>query len=392
LLSPLALVFVNTRPVYEPFLLSADLAGQQQFAHAHVDAIDEEGTTTIDGYNLPFQRVRLHLLDGPDAGSDISLQYGGQAKIADSQKLRAGDTVLVTAGTNSSGQKTYEVTDQYRLPAVGIVAGIFILVILLVTGRKGLGALLGLAVSLVVIVQFIVPAVVHGSDPVLICLLGASVIMLASTYLAHGVSWQTSAALGSTFCAFLIASAFADFAVMLTRLNGLGSEDMQTLALGPTSVINLQGLLLGGIIIGTLGALNDVTVTQAATIFEFSRTDRTLGFWSLVRKGSSVGREHILSLVNTLVLAYTGSALAVIIFLQLNPSRLPMWVLLNGEYFTDEVVRMLAGTAGLVLAVPITTIAAAVLVRLTAELGAPVAAPARKAAAPAPALTSTPGG
>ncbi|MGA2091765.1 MAG: YibE/F family protein, partial [Endomicrobiales bacterium] len=227
-------------------------------------------------------------------------------------------------------------------------------------GVKGIGSLIGLSISLAVILLYIVPQILSGQSPLFVSVLGSVVILLLTTYLAHGISKQTTVALVSTLAALLLTVIIADFSVHFTNLSGLNDET-SLLIFGPTSTINLQGLLLAGVIIGTLGALNDITTSQAATIIELAKTDRNQKFSHLFYKGLKIGREHIVSMVNTLVLAYAGSSLILFIFIVLNPSHVPYWVFINNELISDEIIRTLAGSTGLLLVVPIVTaIAAAV--------------------------------
>jgi uncharacterized membrane protein len=181
---------------------------------------------------------------------------------------------------------------------------------------------------------------------------------LITTYLAHGISKKTTIALASTLFSLLLTAAFAIIAINFNKITGLGSEDAFALTLGPTSIIDIRGLFLSGIIISTLGALNDITTTQSATILELKKANPKLKFVALFEKGLSVGKEHIASLVNTLILAYVGSAFAVFIFFMLNPGHLPYWVILNNEIVSDEVIKIIAGSIGLLLSVPIVTLLA----------------------------------
>jgi uncharacterized membrane protein len=181
--------------------------------------------------------------------------------------------------------------------------------------------------------------------------------LVASTYLAHGISLSTTVAVASTLLSLVLAAGLSFAAIAAARLTGLGDEAAQDLRLGTS--IDLRGLLFGGILIGALGALNDLTTTQSATVFELVHADpasRLRGLWA---RGMAIGRQHIASLVNTLVLAYAGASLALFVAVSVNPSSVPLWVILNSELFATEIVRSLAGSAGLVLAVPISTLLAA---------------------------------
>ena len=145
----------------------------------------------------------------------------------------------------------------------------------------------------------------------------------------------------------------------MVHLSGLGTDDAFSLQFGQTGNINFKGLLLGGIIIGTLGVLDDITTSLSATIEEIKKANPKYTFWELVKSGLRVGSEHISSLVNTLVLAYAGVSLPLFLFLILNPMQHPLWTILNSEIIVEEIVRTLAGSIGLILAVPITTLLAA---------------------------------
>jgi uncharacterized membrane protein len=355
LLSPLLLLFVDTGRALSDLRLPADALPTEQYVRGQVLAVIEEGAREVFGTSGRYQILRIAILDGPDAGRETVIEHGGQVKITREQEFSAGETAVLIRDPSSA----YRVADHYRLPALLGVVVLFIVLIILSAGMKGIGSLLGLAVSFAIIVQFIVPQLLLGRDPLLVSIVGCSVILLVTTYLAHGISKQTTVALASTCLALVVTGVLAIVAVRLTALAGLGSEDAAMLQIGPTSVINLRGLLLGGILIGTLGALNDVTTTQAATLFALAHARPRASLAELAREGFFIGREHIVSLVNTLVLAYSGTALGIVIFFVLNPSHLPYWVLFNSELVGDEIVRTVAGSIGVILAVPLTTVLAA---------------------------------
>ncbi len=212
-----------------------------------------------------------------------------------------------------------------------------------------------MVISFGVIIGYIIPSILHGQDPLTVTVIGSVFILFVTTYLAHGISQKTTIALISTLISLFIAVGFAIVAIKYNNITGLGNEDIFALQMGATNIINFKGLFLSGIIISTLGALNDITTTQSATIWELKKTNPKLKFVSLFEGGINVGREHIASLVNTLILAYVGSALAIFIFLVLNPNKLPYWVILNNEIISDEIIRIIAGSTGLLLSVPIVT-------------------------------------
>lgn len=331
---------------------------KQEYEKATVIATPQNDEIITDGQTQLFQKLMLKITDGSDAGKTINLNYGDQQTLTKNQEVSQGQTVILLKTTDQSGKTIYTVYDIYRLPQIILIVLLFAVIVVAIAQVKGIGSLVGLAISLSIILFFIVPQILHGQNPLAISIIGGLIILFITTYIAHGISRQTTIALAGTVIALLLTALFSTGFVQLSHLAGLGSEDIANLQTGATSIINLQGLLLGGIIIGTLGALNDVTVTQSAAIFELMQTDAGLSFVQLMKKGFRIGREHILSLVNTLVLAYAGSSLFIFIFLVLNPQHVPYWVILNSETITDEIVGTVAGSIGLILAVPIVTLLA----------------------------------
>jgi len=334
---------------------------QQEFYKARVEKVISEGKRTVGAQQNLFQKLNLRVLEGPEREKTITIENGGVFTLSASQKVHTGDTVILRRTTAPDGKVTYYVADRYRLPQVAGIFVSFFLLVFLIAGKKGLGALVGMLASLGVIMWFIVPQILTGADPIMVSILGSIVILLVTMYLAHGFTRQTTLALAATALSLFLTGLFAVLFVSLAKLSGLGSEDAYSLQQGFSQTINFHGLLLGGIIIGALGVLDDVTTTQAATVHELAETDKKAPFEELVRKGMRVGREHIASVVNTLVLAYAGASIGIFIFLQLGikQNTQPLWVMLNSEVIMEEVIRTLAGSLGLVLAVPITTILAA---------------------------------
>lgn len=332
---------------------------KQEFYKAVVIEISEQGETEIDNYKSYYQIISVKLLEGLEKGKVKNIENGKQFRMGKNQLLKVNQEIVIAKVIYPNGETIYSVYDFYRLNTIAIFLIIFFIAVLLVGGKKGIGSTLGMLISLAVILVFIIPSILKGYDPLTITLIGSLVIILTTTYLAHGVSQKTTIALVSTVASLIFTAGFALSAIQLSNITGLGNEEAYSLQLGPTSIIDLRGLFLSGIIITTLGALNDITTTQSATIFELRKTNPKLTFIELLEKGLSVGKEHIASLVNTLILAYVGSAFAVFIFLVLNPVKLPYWVILNNEIISDEIIKIISGSMGLLLSVPIVTVIAA---------------------------------
>jgi len=273
---------------------------------------------------------------------------------------RVGERVELYFAPGPDGRQMVVVTDWVRRPALGWLVALFAVVSFAVAGFKGLRAFASTAASLAIVVTFIVPQILAGANPVLISLLGVGGILVLAIYFVHGVTWSTSAALAGTLLAVVVTMALALVFTDLARLTGLGNEDA-ILLMSAAPQVALKGLLLAGLLIGALGALTDITIVQASVVRELAHTDPSLGLRVLYAKAMNVGRDHVGSLVNTLVLAYTGASLSLLILL--NVGEFGVMRALNLELVANEVVHTLVGSIGLVLAVPITTLLAALLFR-----------------------------
>jgi len=334
------------------------IAPQEHFAKAIITKIISQSLTSISGYKSSVQTVQVKILEGQDSGKVITVEKASDARLADAQKLSLGETVILDTITRPGEDNQYTITDTFRLDKLAYILCVFFIFIIFAAGKKGFGAILGLLVSFTIIMTFIVPQMLQGHDPLVISVIGCFIILLITTYLAHGFSRQTTIAVISTCIALLATVLFSSLAVWFSHLAGLGTEDSYILELNPMQSINPKGLLLGGILIGALGALNDITTTQVAAIFALHKSNAKLSALELAEHGLFIGREHIVSLVNTLVLAYAGSSLPIFIFFILNPSHMPSWVIINNESIAEELVRTISGSFGLVLAIPITTLLA----------------------------------
>jgi uncharacterized membrane protein len=335
-----------------------------------VVAVTKEGTKDVGGTKNIFQNLKIRLLEGPDKDKDISVEYGGTFTITQAQKVSPGETVILMKTEGPDKKVSYRIADRYRLPMLLYLILAFFAAVIVVAGRKGAGAVIGLVISLAVIIFFIVPQILSGSDPLFISIIGSLVILVTTIYLAHGFNRHTHIALVATCASLFLTALLSILFVRLAQLSGLGTEDAYSLQQMFKNTINFQGLLLGGIIIGSLGVLDDVTTTQATTIDEFAKADEKSTMQTLIKKGMVVGRTHIASVVNTLVLAYAGASIGIFIFLVLGVRNdiQPLWVILNSEVIAEEVVRSLAGSIGLVLAVPITTILAAFFAKYSVKI------------------------
>lgn len=300
-----------------------------------------------------LQDATVKIIDGNEKGKVVSIIYDPQ-NISD-LRLNIGDSVVVVKQITNNGKPYYYINDKYRLPWLGISLVAFLFLALVVVGKKGIGGLLGLLFSIFVIFIYVVPQILRGGDPLTICFIGALIILFISTFLAHGISKKTTIAVFSTFISLFITYFVSKFLINSTIVTGYGNSDAVDLRFGASSIIDLKSLLMGGIMIGAIGALNDITTTQAATIKEIFDLYPEISFKHLFVRALNIGREHAISIINTIILAYAGVSLAVFIFFMYNPQHFPYWVILNSENVAEEIIKTIAGTFGLLLSVPIVT-------------------------------------
>ncbi len=293
-----------------------------------------------------------------DNGEEVQVQAGSEFQpLNERQRLRIGTEVILGYQQVSPGEKQYVLADIYRLPVlVWLSIGFFGLVIL-IARRQGFFSIVGMALSLLVLTYQIVPQILAGQNPILVSLIGCGVVATLTIYLCHGVSRQSHIALVSMFLTLFAVSILSYISVHLAHLVGLGSEEAYYLQFGPSARLNLQGLLLGGIMLGTLGVLDDIAIAQISVVSQLKEVKPDIDFGELYNRSLAVGKDHVASLVNTLILAYAGSSLPLFLLFTLSQTQ-PAWVAINSEMIAEEIVRTLIGSIGLVLAVPLATMAA----------------------------------
>jgi uncharacterized membrane protein len=290
---------------------------------------------------------------GPNKGADTLLEFSGGPG---QPHLAVGDHVRISRQVDAGGATTYAFYDYERSWPLIVLAAAFAVVIVAVAGWRGLRALIGIVIAFGVLVVFLLPALRDGAAAIPVALIASAVILYAVIYLAHGVSLRTSAALLGTLAALVLAAVLSWGAIELAHLTGL-SEDQNNEVAAYMGNVSITGLLLAGFIIGSLGVLNDVTVTQASTAFELAETGA--GRKAIFLGAMRVGRDHIASTVYTLVLAYAGSALPLLLLFSV--ANRSLGDVLTSESVAIEIARSAVGGIALALSVPLTTAIAAVL-------------------------------
>jgi uncharacterized membrane protein len=303
------------------------------------------------------QAAQVRLGGGPDAGSYTTVEFGtGPGAVS----VRPGETLrLAVTPDPAGGTLTYAFVDIARGLPLALVTALFAVVVIAVARWRGLAALAGLGVAYGVLALFVLPALLAGKPPLAVGLVGGSLILFAVLYLAHGVSARTSAALAGTLLSMLAAAGLAALFTSAAHLTGLSSDVASALQTAAPQV-SYTGLVLCGVVIGALGVLNDVTVTQAGAVWELHAAEPTAPARRVYRAAMRIGRDHIASSVYTLVLAYAGTALPLLLLVNL--SRQSIGNVLTGDEVAAELLRGLIGATALVAAVPITTALSAYLV------------------------------
>ena len=303
--------------------------------------------------DLTCADVVFVLETGPDAGREVPLTF---VVTATSPRFSSGDRVVLEYQEGAPEEFRYVYADRQRRPVLLWLAVAFAVVVVALGRMRGLAALIGLVGSIVVLLQFVIPAILDGRNPVIVAIVGSAVIAYLALYAAHGFTRMTTVALLGTLAALAFTALLSWVAVAAARFTGLTADEAFILTIA--GELDLSGLILAGIVLGALGAIDDVTVTQASAVWELHHVRPDLGKAGLVRSGLKVGRDHVASTVNTLLLAYAGAAMPLLLFFVLADQSIG--TVLNSEVVAVEVVRTLVGSIGLVAAVPLTTWMAAV--------------------------------
>jgi len=335
----------------------------------------ERGTARVESVGPCRQPVEgcqlaeVELLSGPGAPGEAQalLPYGSQAP-----EVVAGDRIIVSFTAQSPEGEQYAFQDFDRGPPLLVLLVLFAVSVLVLSRWRGIGALASLVYSLVVIAAFTLPAIMEGSPPLLVAVTTAASIMLVTIYLSHGFSVRSTVAMLGTLVSLVVIGGVGWVFTEVGHFTGVVDEGSQYIS-GIAAQVDLRGLLLAGLVIGALGVLDDVTVTQTWAVWELADVDPDASTRSLFTRAMRIGRSHAASTVNTLVLAYVGATLP--LMLVFSALSLPFGIAVSQEVVAQEVVRGLVGGLGILAAVPVTTVIAALvagrLVRERTRAGAP---------------------
>jgi uncharacterized membrane protein len=339
-----------------PAVPAGELApGESEMLRAQVVKVLEEGTLGQGEYAQPTQRLMLRISSGALSGQEVEVEHGSLVLTNQARLFHKGDRVLVEHTRGLSGENVFFVADYVRTGPLLWLTLIFVAATLLLSGWQGIRSLVGMGVSLAIIVGFIVPQILEGRNPVFIAILGSVVMMGISLYLVYGWNRKTHVAVAGLFVSLVLTGLLAIWFVNWMRLSGYGAEEAGFLQVAGVQ-LDTRGLLLAGIIIGTLGALDDIAIGQSSSIFELNKANPRLGWRALFKHGMNIGRDHIAAMVNTLLLAYVGAALPLVLLFSVYTES--MGITMNREIIAEEIVRTLVGSVGLLAGVPLTNLIA----------------------------------
>jgi len=334
--------------------VEAQVAAGTNF-EARIEKIVEEKEIEIEGQKQLYQKIELKILTGSEKDKIVTVENGNQA-LANVTKYEQGEKVIATKDVSPDGIEIYSVTDFVRRDSLWVLGVIFVVLTILVAKWKGVMSILSMVFTFVVIFIYVLPNLSNGANPIIIATIASLIIIPISFYMAHGINQKTTVAIVSSIVALGATAVLSLMFISLGRLTGLSSEEAGMLLVQRSGNFDMKGLLMCGIIIGALGVLDDITISQAAIVNELIKSSEKPKGALIYKQAMNVGRDHISSMVNTLVLAYAGASLPLLLVFVDNPH--PFSEIINYEFLAEEIIRTLVGSIGLILAVPITTLIA----------------------------------
>ncbi len=335
------------------------------FPHTiHSQEIVEDVTTTYKAQVLKVistdsQEIAATKVTNPTQEIQVKIISGDKKNVIttfsnDYIQLAEGETFFLNHTVRTDGSDFFSVADPYRLNSLLIFVGLFVLVTIIFGGKQGVRGLVSLIGSLALIFYILLPGLLNGISPVLLSIGVSSLIIILGSYITHGFNRTTTTAVIGMISTIVITGILATIAVQSTRLTGFAEEEAIYLNFNTGGTLDFSGLLLGAILIGLLGTLYDAAISQAIAVEEIHHTNPSLSKKEVYKKVLRIGREHIGALVDTLAIAYVGAALPLLLFF-VHATNLPFTMIVNREIFATEIIRIVIGSIGVILAVPFTT-------------------------------------
>ena len=324
---------------------------EQSFEARVVQILDEKTITPANSDQEQIvQILQMEITSGAGKEEIITLENGA-VPIVGRQKYAVDDKLVISGEPDN-----YYISDMVRRPILAILAILFVVAAILVGRGQGLTSILGLVISFLVIFWFVLPKIAAGDNPILIVVLACLLIVPIMFILSHGLNKKTWVAMVATIITMILTGLLIAFFVQASFLTGLASEEAGFLQAMNPGLINLRNLLIAGMLFATLGVLDDITISQAAVVEELKKAKPDIKFGQLYKQAMRVGRDHIASMINTLILVYAGASFPLL--LMFTQSQQNLALTMNFELIAEEIVRTLTGSIGLILAVPLTTLLA----------------------------------
>jgi len=339
-----------------------EIIEQDEYLEGVIIEILEEKDIEFGEQTQKYQKLKIEITKGSLKGEEIVIE-NGDSPMSQVILYSKGDTVLISHSFSNDENDVFFITDFIRTKGIVILFILFILLSVTIATKKGFFSLISMMITFVILFSFVLPQIQSGKNPVVIAILASIVIIPITFYLSHGFEQKTSIAILGTSIALVITGMLSSIFVNLTHLTGTSSEESLFLQTSGGLQYNLKGLLLAGIIIGTLGVIDDITISQTAIVYQLYSLKNDISFSQLFKKSIEIGKDHIASMINTLILVYTGASLPLLLLFM--SSTRPFGEILSYEVVTTEIVRTLVGSIGLILAVPITTYLACHFVKKT---------------------------
>lgn len=353
----LSFVFIPIQKIF------AQETEDQIFKAKVVEIIQEIRSEDDNGRTVYQQKLKLKNTTDTSSSSaqaqDEVFEYDGITyEMARAQKFELGDKVIIRKSIDQNNEPVYSLQEYARNRVIYLLLGVSFVILLLIAKLKGLRAAISLTISFLIILKFILPQILAGNSPIIITIIGSFFILVTNFYLTYGWNKKTHIAFGTTIVGVILVGILSVIFSNLARLTGLAhEEDVFLLGLEGAKIVNFEGLLLAGFIIGALGALDDITISQTTAIAEFAKTEKKLKWPELYKKSMKLGIAHINSMVNTLFLAYAGVSLPILLLLISDSSiNSKMFAILSNEALATEIIRTFVGVIGIILLVPLSSL------------------------------------
>jgi len=352
----LLLFFLFGISLLNPFPVHAQQEQQQEIMEGRISRVVVDDERDVMGKKQRHQTLEILITRGSKKSQLLTLE-NGDLPIATVPVYKVGQEVKISRVSDPEGGEVLYISDYVRRGTLVQLFAVFVLCAVAVARWHGVMSILSMGYSFVVIIYGVLPAILAGNDPVLVAVLGSCAIVPVTFYLSHGVNKKTTASVIGTVLSLIITGILTALYTRMAHITGMASDEASFLQLYMPQAINFQGLLMAGIMIGTLGVMDDITISQASVVEQLKHAS-TASIREIFTRAMKVGHDHIASLVNTLVLVYAGASLPLLLLFVNETSGISFLDVLDVEVVAEEIVRTLVGSIGLIIAVPLTTLIA----------------------------------